>query len=99
MANNGEEALLRLENSRYDVVLMDLEMPGRSDFNEVANATVMDGITTIRHIREAETFGSRQLVMALTGNARQAQVDQALEAGMDEGDLRCGYWLIPISHH
>ncbi|BEJ11189.1 hypothetical protein CspHIS471_0106110 [Cutaneotrichosporon sp. HIS471] len=83
-ANDGQEALVRIHEANrvsrhtgrpgYDVVLMDLEMP------------VMDGLTTIRHIRDAEARGilRPQLVLALTGNARQGQIDQALAAGMDD---------------
>ncbi|WWC87709.1 uncharacterized protein L201_002601 [Kwoniella dendrophila CBS 6074] len=58
----------------YDVVLMDLEMP------------VMDGLTAIKELRESEKSGSlyRNFVIALTGNARQGQIDQALAAGMDD---------------
>ncbi|KAL1404848.1 hypothetical protein Q8F55_008459 [Vanrija albida] len=59
---------------RYDVVLMDLEMP------------IMDGITAVRHLRAHEDgMGcDRQLVLALTNSGRQAQIDAALAAGMDE---------------
>lgn len=88
VANNGEEALAALHTNKqeslqrqggggsFDVILMDLEMP------------VMDGLTAVRHIREMEKTGTlpRQLVIALTGNARQGQIDQALEAGMDDGE-------------
>ncbi|WWD18861.1 hypothetical protein CI109_103316 [Kwoniella shandongensis] len=66
-----------LDNARkYDAVLMDLEMP------------VMDGLTAIRQIRRLELEGAldEQLVIALTGNARQGQIDQAIAAGMDDGE-------------
>lgn len=47
----------------------------------------MDGLSAVREIRAAEQKGTlgRQMVVALTGNARQGQIDQALEAGMDDG--------------
>lgn len=90
VANDGQEALVSIHEANrasrttpgrlggYDAVLMDLEMP------------VMDGLTAIRHVREAEGAGRLrpQLVIALTGNARQEQIDQALAAGMDYGE--CG---------
>jgi CheY-like chemotaxis protein len=47
----------------------------------------MDGLTAVREIRDAERAGtlSPQMVIALTGNARQGQIDQAMESGMDDG--------------
>lgn len=49
--------------------------------------TVMDGFEAVRQIRLEERAGmlERSLVIALTGNARQGQIDQALESGMDQG--------------
>lgn len=51
----------------------------------------MDGLTAVREIREAERAGtlSPQMVIALTGNARQGQIDQAMESGMDDGEINC----------
>ncbi|WVR03976.1 hypothetical protein IAU60_000975 [Kwoniella sp. DSM 27419] len=86
VANNGLEALNLVREAHrqarrganrqrpYDVVLMDLEMP------------VMDGLTAIKELRNAEAAGilPRNIVIALTGNARQGQIDQALAAGMDD---------------
>ncbi|KAL1409269.1 hypothetical protein Q8F55_006102 [Vanrija albida] len=62
------------KRAAYDIVLMDLEMP------------VMDGLTALYHIRDAEKQGTlqSQLVFALTGNAREGQVDRAFAAGMDD---------------
>lgn len=49
---------------------------------------VMDGITAVKRIRQDEEEGrvERRLVIALTGNARQEQIEQACEAGMDDGE-------------
>lgn len=49
----------------YDCVLMDLEMP------------VMDGYTAAAHVRADQASGkiARVPIVALTGNARQAQID------------------------
>lgn len=50
----------------------------------------MDGLTAVREIRMAEEAGTlkRNMVIALTGNARQGQIDQAMAAGMDDGGPR-----------
>ena len=69
------------------MVLMDLEMPG--EFSRPTWLTsVMDGLTAVRELRAAEMAGAleRNMVIALTGNARQGQIDQALSAGMDDGE-------------
>jgi CheY-like chemotaxis protein len=48
----------------------------------------MDGVTAVKRIRKTEESSSlaRQTVIALTGNARQERIDQALAAGMDDGE-------------
>ena len=53
----------------------------------MADYVVMDGLTALRHIRAEEASGQLvlNLVIALTGNARQGQIDEAKAAGMDEG--------------
>ncbi|KAI0035069.1 hypothetical protein K488DRAFT_83402 [Vararia minispora EC-137] len=81
-ANNGKQAIeqvrLRAElqpRKHFDVVLMDCEMP------------VMDGIAATREIRRMEVSGEipiRNTIFALTGNAREGQVENAREAGMDD---------------
>jgi len=59
---------------RFDIILMDCEMP------------VMDGHTATKEIRRLEAIGAlplRNRILALTGNARQGQMEAALAAGMD----------------
>ncbi|KIO22867.1 hypothetical protein M407DRAFT_27666 [Tulasnella calospora MUT 4182] len=54
---------------------MDCEMP------------VMDGHTATREIRRLEGEGVlplRNRIIALTGNARQGQIEASLQAGMDD---------------
>ncbi|KAK6003067.1 hypothetical protein QM012_000912 [Aureobasidium pullulans] len=61
--------------TRLDIVLLDIEMP------------VMDGLTCIRKIRDSEREGfytRRVPVIAVTANARDEQMREALEAGMDD---------------
>ena len=69
-------------------------MPGESFLSSVNihriidTCSVMNGLTAIKRIRDMEGSGVKQLVIALTGNARQGQINQALDAGMDEGEYR-----------
>lgn len=74
VANNGLEALEMLLKDRFDVVLMDCQMP------------VMDGYEATQKYREWETGqGDRHLpIIALTGNAMEQDKQLCLEAGMDD---------------
>jgi signal transduction histidine kinase/CheY-like chemotaxis protein len=73
-ATNGEAALLRMSASRYDLVLMDCQMP------------VMDGYTATRRWREHESAsGGRRLpIVAMTANAMAGDRQKCLDAGMDD---------------
>lgn len=68
MAENGKEALQKLANHRYDVVLMDVNMP------------VMDGLTATRYIREA---GLKTPVIAVTAMALDSEKAKCLNGGCD----------------
>jgi two-component system, sensor histidine kinase and response regulator len=70
IANNGEEAVAAMEQRRFDLVLMDLQMP------------VMDGFTATRVIRERERPGHATPIVALTANAMVGQRELCLQAGM-----------------
>ncbi|WP_319470514.1 PAS domain-containing protein [uncultured Pseudodesulfovibrio sp.] len=71
---NGQLAVEALQQDRYDVVLMDVQMP------------VMDGVTATRVIREREVRDScdRVLIVALTAFAMAGDRESFLEAGMDD---------------
>jgi PAS domain S-box-containing protein len=73
-ANNGAEALERIAETHFDVVLMDCQMP------------VMDGFTATRRIRAAghpAADGRRLPIIALTANVMSEDREQCLAAGMD----------------
>ncbi len=69
VANNGLEAVQKVREHDYDLVLMDMQMP------------VMDGIEATREIRHV--LGRKSLsIVAMTANAMQKDLDSCREAGM-----------------
>jgi signal transduction histidine kinase/HPt (histidine-containing phosphotransfer) domain-containing protein/ActR/RegA family two-component response regulator len=71
-ACDGHEALRLLQTRRYDVVLMDVQMPE------------MDGLETTRAWRQREAGSGRRLpILALTAHALAADRERCLQAGMD----------------
>ncbi|MBF0423363.1 MAG: CHASE domain-containing protein [Magnetococcales bacterium] len=71
VAHNGVEAVAAVKENRFDLVLMDVQMP------------VMDGYTATRLIREWERENQRQPVpiVALTAHAFAENERQSMEAG------------------
>lgn len=70
-AENGAECLEQLAKDRFDVVLMDVNMP------------VMDGVEATRAIRRSPESWSAIPIVGLTANAFEDQVKDYLAAGMD----------------
>lgn len=56
---------------------------------------VMDGLTAVRQIRAMEAAGElpgpRNRIIALTGNAREGQIENIRKAGMDAVLVRCNF--------
>ena len=72
LATNGQEAVDAYAAGRFDLILMDVQMP------------VMDGLQATRRIRELEKgTGRRCSILALTAYAGQEDRDKCLAAGMD----------------
>jgi CheY-like chemotaxis protein len=69
-ACDGSEALLRIEESKPDAVLLDLGMP------------VLDGFGTISKLRKNPSFASLP-VLAVTAYAMQGDRQRVLDSGFD----------------
>ncbi len=73
VAGSGQQALAALEAQRFDVVLMDVQMPE------------MDGLEATACIREQEqTTGDHIPIIAMTAHVMQGDRERCLEAGMDD---------------
>lgn len=73
VASNGLEALAELEMREFDLVFMDVEMPG------------LDGLEVTRRIRKNESSGHRHTWIAgLSAHAFHEDRSLAIHAGMDD---------------
>lgn len=71
-AENGKIAIEKLEKNKYDVLLMDIQMPE------------MNGYETTRYIRENMSYPkSATPIIAMTAQAMQGESEKCKEAGMD----------------
>jgi CheY-like chemotaxis protein len=71
VVGTGLEALEALNRKKYDVVLMDVQMPG------------LDGLEATRRIRQRHPHGPPRIV-AMTANALQEDREACFAAGMDD---------------
>jgi CheY-like chemotaxis protein len=73
IANNGQEALEMLEAHRFDIVLMDVQMP------------VMNGYEATQKIRQKEKLtGNHMIIIGLTASNMKGDKEKCLQAGMDD---------------
>jgi len=70
-ADNGEVAIRMLNESSYDLVLMDMQMP------------VMDGLAATSAIRQDSKFKDLPII-AMTANVMAGDREKCLEAGMND---------------
>lgn len=71
VADNGKEALEKLDNNTYDLVLMDLQMP------------IMDGYEATAKIKTHDTLKHLPII-ALTASALSEERESVFKAGMDD---------------
>ncbi|HEY3654892.1 MAG TPA: two-component regulator propeller domain-containing protein [Steroidobacteraceae bacterium] len=72
IVSNGADAVAAWETGRYQVILMDCQMP------------VMDGYQATREIRLRERGANRVPIIALTAHAMKGAEQQCRDAGMDD---------------
>lgn len=72
IAVNGQEAVDKVQQAQYDIVLMDIQMP------------VMDGLAATTYIRNSLSGPAKDVkIIAMTANVLQEDVQQYLAAGMN----------------
>ncbi|MBF0102659.1 MAG: PAS domain S-box protein, partial [Desulfobacterales bacterium] len=72
IANNGKAAVEILETTRYDLILMDIEMPD------------MNGIDATKIIRNSDSENRNVPIIAMTAHALKGSRERFLEAGMND---------------
>lgn len=73
VAKNGIEAVEQCSNNKYDLILMDCQMP------------ILDGYEATKQIRQSENSKNMTTpVVAVSAHGRQEDVQKALAAGMNE---------------
>ena len=70
-ANNGAEAIEKAKANTFDLILMDIEMPG------------LDGIQATREIRQLDNPGKHPYIVAMTANAMAGDRERYIDAGMN----------------
>ncbi len=74
VANNGCEAVEAWERARYDIILMDVQMPEMDGLEATAK---------ILQLEQARETPGHTPIIAMTANAMKGDRERCLEAGMD----------------
>jgi len=71
LADDGQQAVNKIQDNHYDVILMDIQMP------------VMDGYTAAREIRNLKSEIRNVPIIAMTAHAMAGDEEKSLQAGMN----------------
>lgn len=72
IAESGEDALRLIFANEYDAMLLDIQMPG------------MDGYEVTDQVRRLETKDVHNIIIAMTANNQQDDIQHCLDVGMDD---------------
>ena len=72
IVNNGLEVLESIKNIKYDIILMDIQMPE------------MDGLEATRQMCKEYEKDARPRIIAMTAEAMEGDREKCMEAGMDD---------------
>ena len=71
IANNGKEAVEKVNENSYDIILMDIQMP------------IMDGYDATREIRKNSAFADLPII-SMTTNTLLSDQEKCIQAGMND---------------
>jgi len=72
LAKNGEEAIEMVQAQKYDLILMDIQLPKK------------DGFETTEAIRGVLEVDAQPIIVAMTANVLDANYEKCKDAGMDD---------------
>ena len=72
MADDGKMALLKVKQSKYDIILMDIQMP------------IMDGYEATRQIRKLKSSKANIPIIAMTAHVLDGVAEKCNKAGMND---------------
>jgi two-component system aerobic respiration control sensor histidine kinase ArcB len=70
IAFNGAEAIEKFDQSKYDVIIMDIQMP------------VMDGITAVKELKKK--YRTLPPIIGLSANAMEGDAERYISEGLDD---------------